>query len=931
MQHRRILVVESDALFANQIQQALETIGQKGMSNSTEGLVSFISVDIVSDGNQVLYEAKVNPPDMIILSVELPKMSGYSICNKLKKNPASKGIPLIVMSSEATPEIFEQHKRLKTRAEDYLIKPFPMQTLISKVHRLLNIYREESSPGIQSDDGLKRRTTTMVGEQDLGTSEVPISIEEPEDEGHELEFDPNDRNQQKRFLFGTASEHGNDEPTRVSLDDEIAIATDLAFAALELPDVPEPYMSESHVAESRMNPSSSTLAPNPSFESKPMPNSNADAIALDDVVDSEVENDFSFNLVSQDLLEATPVISNDIALDDASDEDTDANRSDGTEGRDGFAGLDAFDVSSVSDLSTPELVNLSVMEPLPLYQESPGGGISASEMEKIEEESLPQLENDSVDVDKAERDAMQLRIQLLEQENSRLKSEVESVQSKATATGVAYSRDRELLNLREIINRKEKEILDLKDDVDVKERQILDNKDRVRQLERQVRDMDEKMLNVEREIMSANERIQALQQDKEMLHDREKSIKLRLEEAKQEIDKAYAEIENRKSKHQEAIQKLHDENETFRRDSEERLVALSDQHRGEIQRLTKEHGGEIERRDHQHREDMERREAEWMALKEKQHAEHEQLVATLAGKHQEELRAIEAQHSDSLRILREEHEAASIQQKNELALAIEREKRAADDKIVFLRQEHEEAIQSVHSNHQAATNALLEKHAAELKGLETRYERELLEKDEDLKQVLQSLREEQQEELQRLKKDHEYMVEELGKQHQKDMEAAKLEHEEKTQTLSRSHEDRISGMEARHQLMVDELTERSRREREEYDAALADSRSERERLETELTSVTDNYQDSLTKIQSLVSDIENARTQLAERGGNIETLEMQIAEYQDQMLKALQTLKIDEEYAEKALRAMAIAIALIEEQRKNHTGLTPTLSESIDS
>ena len=75
---------------------------------------------------------------------------------------------------------------------------------------------------------------------------------------------------------------------------------------------------------------------------------------------------------------------------------------------------------------------------------------------------------------------------------------------RAASRGCGFSRDRELLNLREVINKKEKEILDLKDDLDSKERQILDHKDKVRELERKVRDMDEKLLGIEREIVSAN-------------------------------------------------------------------------------------------------------------------------------------------------------------------------------------------------------------------------------------------------------------------------------------------------------------------------------------------------------------------------------------------------------------------------------------------
>src|SRR5437870_4713698 len=91
------------------------------------------AVKLLDDGKDGLDLAKSERPDLIVLCVELPKMSGYSICNKLKKDNDLKGIPLIITSKEATPETFAQHKKLKTRAEDYLIKPFAESELVEKI------------------------------------------------------------------------------------------------------------------------------------------------------------------------------------------------------------------------------------------------------------------------------------------------------------------------------------------------------------------------------------------------------------------------------------------------------------------------------------------------------------------------------------------------------------------------------------------------------------------------------------------------------------------------------------------------------------------------------------------------------------------------------------------------------------------------------
>lgn len=118
-----ILFIDAEQPFADQTTSALRSRG--------------FAVTLMDDGKEGLDVAAANRPDLIVLCVELPKMSGYSICNKLKKDNDLKGIPLIITSKEATPETFAQHKKLKTRAEDYLIKPFSEADLLEKIGSLI--------------------------------------------------------------------------------------------------------------------------------------------------------------------------------------------------------------------------------------------------------------------------------------------------------------------------------------------------------------------------------------------------------------------------------------------------------------------------------------------------------------------------------------------------------------------------------------------------------------------------------------------------------------------------------------------------------------------------------------------------------------------------------------------------------------------------
>src|SRR5262249_47470899 len=70
---------------------------------------------------------------------------------KLKKDSALKNVPLIITSAEATPETFEHHKKLKTRAEEYLKKPFSPNDLVKVLRGYVQFqsngsFRAEEAP-----------------------------------------------------------------------------------------------------------------------------------------------------------------------------------------------------------------------------------------------------------------------------------------------------------------------------------------------------------------------------------------------------------------------------------------------------------------------------------------------------------------------------------------------------------------------------------------------------------------------------------------------------------------------------------------------------------------------------------------------------------------------------------------------------------------
>src|SRR5437588_6943838 len=94
---------------------------------------------MATNSEQGITLAKQETPDLIVVCVEAQPTNGYMLCTRLKKDDRLKTIPVILTSANATADSFEKHKKLKTRAEDYLIKPFVPAALFEKANKLLGL------------------------------------------------------------------------------------------------------------------------------------------------------------------------------------------------------------------------------------------------------------------------------------------------------------------------------------------------------------------------------------------------------------------------------------------------------------------------------------------------------------------------------------------------------------------------------------------------------------------------------------------------------------------------------------------------------------------------------------------------------------------------------------------------------------------------
>lgn len=102
----KVLVVEDSPTQAAQIQQALEDVG--------------LMVNVVGDGPDAIREAMADPPQLIVLDINLPSMDGYQVCRRLKRNPGTRDIPVIMLTEHASPK--ETMHGLQSGADDYIPK-----------------------------------------------------------------------------------------------------------------------------------------------------------------------------------------------------------------------------------------------------------------------------------------------------------------------------------------------------------------------------------------------------------------------------------------------------------------------------------------------------------------------------------------------------------------------------------------------------------------------------------------------------------------------------------------------------------------------------------------------------------------------------------------------------------------------------------------
>lgn len=101
-------------------------------------------VAVARDGLAGLQAARTDPPDVVVLDLMLPEMSGEDVCRNLKSSPSTANIPVIMLTAKAQME--DRIAGLELGADDYVTKPFSPRELILRIEAVLRRARS-AGPG----------------------------------------------------------------------------------------------------------------------------------------------------------------------------------------------------------------------------------------------------------------------------------------------------------------------------------------------------------------------------------------------------------------------------------------------------------------------------------------------------------------------------------------------------------------------------------------------------------------------------------------------------------------------------------------------------------------------------------------------------------------------------------------------------------------
>ena len=94
-------------------------------------------IEVATDGAEAMASIARDQPDLVLLDVMMPRMSGFEVCQKLKGNPSTRDIVIIMVT--ALHEVGDFERAVECGCDDFLTKPVNKLELVTRVRSLLRV------------------------------------------------------------------------------------------------------------------------------------------------------------------------------------------------------------------------------------------------------------------------------------------------------------------------------------------------------------------------------------------------------------------------------------------------------------------------------------------------------------------------------------------------------------------------------------------------------------------------------------------------------------------------------------------------------------------------------------------------------------------------------------------------------------------------
>lgn len=124
--NKKILIVDDEVHIRALLEQSLEDLEDAG-----------VEIFLAREGEEGLWFAREEKPDLMFLDIMMPKKNGYEVCEEIKKDPELKNIYIIMLTAKGQAADRVQGEEVK--ANEYITKPFNPDEILQKASDILRV------------------------------------------------------------------------------------------------------------------------------------------------------------------------------------------------------------------------------------------------------------------------------------------------------------------------------------------------------------------------------------------------------------------------------------------------------------------------------------------------------------------------------------------------------------------------------------------------------------------------------------------------------------------------------------------------------------------------------------------------------------------------------------------------------------------------